>query len=85
MKCSNPNCGHGMGLVSYQRHWFDKRRFCSNKCRYDFTVENRRPSQQERLVGSYFNWLFASATPKAASSNYSRKLAQARSPANRQA
>jgi hypothetical protein len=81
MKCSNPNCGHGMGLVSYQRHWFDKRRFCSNKCRYDFTVENRRPSQQERLVGSYFNWLFANATSKAASSNYSRKLAQARAPA----
>ena len=41
MKCSNPNCGHGIGLVSYQRHWFDKRRFCSKKCRYDFTVERR--------------------------------------------
>jgi hypothetical protein len=31
MKCSNPKCGHGIGLVSYQRHWFDKRRFCSKK------------------------------------------------------
>jgi hypothetical protein len=59
MKCSNPNCGHGIGLVSYQRHWFDKRRFCSKRCRDDFTVERPRPSQQERLVGSYFNWLFA--------------------------
>ena len=77
MKCSNPKCGHGIGLVSYQRHWFDKRRFCSKKCRYDFTVERRRPSLQERLVGSYFN-----ATSKAAWSNYSRKLAQARSPAH---
>jgi hypothetical protein len=61
MKCSNPKCGHGIGLVSYQRHWFDKRRFCSKKCRYNFTVERRRPSRQERLVGSYFNWLFAKA------------------------
>src|SRR5262245_38944838 len=49
MKCSNPNCGHGIGLVSYQRHWFDKRRFCSKKCRYDFTAERRGPSQQEQI------------------------------------
>ena len=62
MKCSNQNCGHGIGLVSYQRNWFDKRRFCSKKCRDDFTVERPRPSQQERLVGSYFNWLLANAT-----------------------
>ena len=48
MKCSRLNCGHGIGLVSYQRHWFDKRRFCSKKCRDDFTVERPSPSQQER-------------------------------------
>ena len=82
MKCSNPNCGHGIGLVSYQRHWFDKRRFCTKKCRDDFTVERPRSSPQQRLVGSYFNWLFVNATPQATSSNYSRKLAQARSPAH---
>ena len=82
MKCSNLNCGHGIGLVSYRRHWFDKRRFCSKKCRDDFTVERPRPSQQERLVGSYFNWLLANATSQAASSDHSRKLAQARSPAH---
>ena len=46
MKCSNLNCDHGIGLVSYQRHWFDKRRFCSKKCRDDFTVERPRASQQ---------------------------------------
>ena len=62
MKCSNPNCYHGIGLVSYQRHWFDKQRFCSKKCRDDFTVARPRSSQQERLVGSYFNWLLANAT-----------------------
>jgi hypothetical protein len=39
MKCSNPNCSHGIGLVSYRRGWFNKRRFCSKKCRDDFKVE----------------------------------------------
>jgi hypothetical protein len=80
MKCSNPNCGHGIGLVSYHRNWFDKRRFCSKKCRDDFTAARQRPSQQERLVGSYFNWLLANATLQAASSDYSRKLARVRRP-----
>jgi hypothetical protein len=78
MKCSNLNCGHGIGLVSYRRGWFDKRRFCSKKCRDDFTAARPRASQQERLVDSYFNWLFANATSQAASSDYSRKLARVR-------
>jgi hypothetical protein len=78
MKCSNLNCGHGIGLVSYRCGWFDKRRFCSKKCRDDFTAARPRPSQQERLVDSYFNWLFANATSQAASSDYSRKLARVR-------
>ena len=82
MKCSNLNCGHGIGLVSYRRHWFDKRRFCSKKCRDDFTVERPRPSQQERRVGSYFNWLLANATSQAGSNDYLRKLARVRSPAH---
>jgi hypothetical protein len=77
MKCSNLNCGHGIGLVSYRRGWFDKRLFCSTKCRDDFTVE-RPGSSQERLVGSYFNWLLANAMSQVASNNYSRNLAQAR-------
>ena len=81
MKCSNPNCSHGIGLVSYQRGWFDKRRFCSKKCRDDFTAARPRPSRQEQLAGSYFNWLFANATSQAASSDYSRKLARVRSSA----
>ncbi len=84
MKCSNPNCGHGIGLVSYQRHWFDKRRFCSKKCRDHFTVERPRPrpSQQEHLAGSYFNWLFANAASQAVPANYPRKLVRVRSPAH---
>ena len=57
MKCSNLNCGHDIGLVSYRRGWFYKRRFCSKKCRDGFTVEWPRHSQQEHLASSYFNWL----------------------------
>ena len=82
MKCSNFNCGRGIGLVSYQRHWFDKRRFCTKKCRDNFTAAMPRPRQRERLVGSYFNWLFANATSQAASSDYSRTLARVRPPAH---
>ena len=77
MKCSNPNCGHGIGLVSYRRGWFDKRRFCSKKCRYDLAAGRSRTSQQERLAGSYFNWLLANA----ASGDYSHKLVRVRRPA----
>jgi hypothetical protein len=73
MKCSNPNCSHGIGLVSHKRHWFDKRRFCTKKCRDDFTAARPRPIQREHPAESYFNWLFANATPQAASGDYSRK------------
>jgi hypothetical protein len=81
MKCSNLNCGHGIGLVSYRRGWFDKRRFCSKKCRDYFTVKRPRPSQQKQLANSYFNWLLANATSQAASSDYSRKTG-ARAPSS---
>jgi hypothetical protein len=74
MKCSNPNCSHGIGLVSHKRHWFDKRRFCTKKCRDDFAAARPRPIQREYLADSYFNWLFANATSQAASGDYSRKL-----------
>ena len=78
MKCSNPNCGLGIGLVSYRRGWRDKRRFCSKKCRDDFTVERRRLNQQERFGGSYFNWLVANATSHAVAGNHQRKLVRVR-------
>jgi hypothetical protein len=78
MKCSNPNCGHGIGLVSYQRHWFDKRRFCSKKCRDEFRVEKLRPGPHQPIAGSYYNWLFKNASSQIMTSDYSRKLAQVR-------
>ena len=33
MKCSNPYCNRGIGLIAYQRGWFSKRRYCSRHCR----------------------------------------------------
>jgi hypothetical protein len=57
MKCSNPNCSHDIGLVSYQRGLFNKRRFCSKKCRDDFKVERSNPRQQERRVAD--GWAYS--------------------------
>ncbi len=38
MKCSNPQCNHGIGLVSYRRV-FAKRRYCSKQCRDSYVIE----------------------------------------------
>ena len=53
MKCANPNCNRGIGLVCHQRHSFDKRRFCSKKCRDEFVDEKPKQLQQELLSTSY--------------------------------
>lgn len=58
MKCSNPICSHAIGLLSYRRGLFDKRRFCSKQCRNNFKVEKVRDRQPERGAKSYFEWLF---------------------------
>jgi hypothetical protein len=60
MKCSNPNCNHGIGLVSYRRGLFGKGRYCSKRCRDTFVVVAEQPKrpQQERNAPSYFEWLF---------------------------
>ena len=39
MKCSNPDCKRGLGLVSYQHGWSGKRRYCSKHCRDAFVVD----------------------------------------------
>ncbi len=33
MKCANPECNRGIGLIAYHRGWFSKRRYCSRHCR----------------------------------------------------
>jgi hypothetical protein len=50
MKCSNPNCNRGIGLVAYQRDWVSKRRYCSEYCRDAFVVD--APSLLNRFVVS---------------------------------
>jgi hypothetical protein len=59
MKCSNPDCTRGIGLVHYRGGWFSKRRYCSKNCR-DAVVVIDRPGQPrlEQNPTTYFDWLF---------------------------
>ena len=62
MRCSNPECNRGIGLVSHKRSWFGKQRYCSRRCRDAFVVERPKQSSQDRTPGSYFEWLFSQQT-----------------------
>jgi hypothetical protein len=63
MKCSNPDCGHGIGLVSHRRSWFDKQRYCSKRCLDAVTSQiTERRSSIQRLPLSYFEWLLSQPT-----------------------
>ena len=57
MKCSNPQCNHGIGLVSYRRP-FAKRRYCSKKCRDCYVIEPAEPAVPERTAATYVEWPF---------------------------
>jgi hypothetical protein len=46
MKCSNPNCNRGIGLVRYRRGWFSKQRYCSKNCCDAFVADV--PKQQQK-------------------------------------
>ena len=51
MKCSNPNCNRGIGLIAYQRGWFSKRRYCSRLCRNAFMADAPKLQQnRDRLL-----------------------------------
>ena len=50
MRCSNPDCNRGIGLVAYQRDWFSKRNYCSKHCRDAFAVD--APNLLKRFVVS---------------------------------
>jgi hypothetical protein len=58
MKCSNPLCNRGIGLISHRRGWFCKRRYCSRKCRDAFVTDLPKWSTQEHNASAYFGWLF---------------------------
>lgn len=63
MKCSNPDCTRGIGLVSHRRGWFDMQRYCSKRCRDAITSQvTERRSLRQRLTTSYFEWLFSQPT-----------------------
>jgi hypothetical protein len=57
MKCSNPNCNRGIGLVGYRRWWFSKQRYCSRNC-CDAFVADLPKSQRKHSATSYFELLF---------------------------
>jgi len=60
MKCANPTCHHGIGLVSYRRGFFGKRPYCSKKCRDQFVAERIAPVVAKRSrAETYFESLFA--------------------------
>jgi hypothetical protein len=57
MKCSNPDCNRGIGLVAYRRGWFSKRHYCSKLCRDAFAADAPKLQQRENMP-TYFEWLF---------------------------
>ena len=63
MKCANPECNRGIGLVHYRRGWFNKRRYCSKNCRDAFVVDLAKQSEQERSAMTYVQWLFLQPNP----------------------
>jgi len=58
MKCSNPNCNRGIGLIAHRRGWFSKRRYCSRNCRDAFVADLAKRFRQEQSASIYFEWLF---------------------------
>ena len=58
MKCSNPDCNRGIGLVAYRRGLFGKGRYCSRQCRDTFVPTQPKRPQPEPNGMTYFEWLF---------------------------
>jgi hypothetical protein len=56
VKCSNPGCKRGIGLIAHQRGWFSKRRYCSKQCR-DAFVADAPTLRQNESAATYFEWL----------------------------
>ena len=55
MKCLNPGCNRGIGLIAYRRGWFTKRRYCSRRCRDSLVAD----APKLRHATTYFEWLFS--------------------------
>ena len=50
MKCSNPNCNRGIGLVAYRRGLFSTRRYCSKHCRDAFVADAPNLQQKRKSL-----------------------------------
>ena len=61
MKCSNPNCNRGIGLIAYRRGRFSN---CSRNCRDGFVADLPNRSRQEQNVSTYFGRLFLEPLPQ---------------------
>jgi len=59
MDCANPDCNHGIGLISYRRGWSSTRCYCSKQCRDSSVAAATKRSRQERSAMTYFEWLFS--------------------------
>jgi hypothetical protein len=57
MKCSNPDCNRGIGLID-RRGWFTKRCYCSRNCRDVFMADLPKRLDQEQSASTYFERLF---------------------------
>ncbi len=56
MKCSNPQCNHGIGLISYRRS-FAKKRYCSKTCRDSYAIEWAKPAVPAPAT-THIEWSF---------------------------
>ena len=47
MRCSNPDCNRGIGLVAYRRSWTSKR-YCTQHCRDAFVADALNLQQNQK-------------------------------------
>ena len=59
MKCSNPNCSRGIGLIAHRRGLFGKGLYCSKQCRDTSAAKQSKRPQQDQNATTYFEWLFS--------------------------
>lgn len=64
MRCANPRCNRGIGLVSHRLGAFDKRYACSKDCRTEIVADIKRARYLawRRAVAS---WLVGHLLPQA--------------------
>lgn len=77
MKCSNPQCNHGIGLISYRRA-FAKKRYCSKKCRDSYVIEWAKPAVPPPAA-TYVEWPFLQLAGNALPQMVVAAVARARS------